>query len=533
MDATKIETIKNIFRQADSTGQGIITLDKMKAVFTKIGMSESYFEVLSFAFVKTSASGVKYEDFVDFVFRGIEKKEEQKNDLAAAALLLDNCELIRKKLPGLGAALLQLQAMEEPPEDATLWISKQLLHGKRASLTHGEVTEYSESVLEGLVMKCDEFAGIHLLKSERLHPEAWNFRKTDMELPIYGSGQCHLDGIAYLAKHLKSEGYNRVFWFNMREEPVVFLSGQACAPRSAENLNENVDWLMSVESHELDALEKRLVRDCIEAAGKAESKTLGVLYQLASGSNEEKQLPVEADKSFTVRSAFEWLNTQDGVSQLTYSRVPIADETAPEEGDFDQLVMELKSVALSEMAKDVALVFNCQMGRGRTTTGMVCGSILLLAGRGWTPPDGAPDALPAMTAEGRDLKRGEFKCILHLLALIDQAYTRRVPTDSLSGRGLKAKLLADKCIDSCAHAQNMVEAIIACENSAASAEPGGSRPPEFWRARARAYVHRYAHMLLFAAYALEEVNNGFQSLFSEWLHRHWEFKRIIKGLSLE
>ena len=44
-------------------------------------------------------------------------------------------------------------------------------------------------------------------------------------------------------------------------------------------------------------------------------------------------------------------------------------------------VAELRVTALA-LTDATALVFNCQMGRGRTTTGMVCGSILLLAVRG-------------------------------------------------------------------------------------------------------------------------------------------------------
>jgi len=77
--------------------------------------------------------------------------------------------------------------------------------------------------------------------------------------------------------------------------------------------------------------------------------------------------------------------------------VPITDETAPDEGDFDQLVAELRETALA-LTDETALVFNCQMGRGRTTTGMVCGSILLLAVR-WLPtrtplPIPHPDAMP-------------------------------------------------------------------------------------------------------------------------------------------
>ena len=74
-----------------------------------------------------------------------------------------------------------------------------------------------------------------------LAAQVWNFRKTETAgLAVFGSGQCHLDGLAFLGAHLKALGYTRVLWFNMREEPVVFLNGQACAPRSANNMNENV-----------------------------------------------------------------------------------------------------------------------------------------------------------------------------------------------------------------------------------------------------------------------------------------------------
>ena len=41
------------------------------------------------------------------------------------------------------------------------------------------------------------------------------------------------------------------------------------------------------------------------------------------------------------------------------------------------------------------------------------------------------------------------------------------------------------------------------------ARPGGARPPEFWAGRAQNYLERYAYILLFAAYALEEVHQDF------------------------
>lgn len=47
--------------------------------------------------------------------------------------------------------------------------------------------------------------------------------------------------------------------------------------------------------------------------------------------------------------------------------MPITDEKAPKDSDFELLIKRLWDVP-----PDAALVFNCQMGRGRTTTGVLC-----------------------------------------------------------------------------------------------------------------------------------------------------------------
>ena len=298
--------------------------------------------------------------------------------LIAANLLEDSA--LGKALPGLAHALRTMATKMPSRSDPTEWLCARLKASRPVV-----VREYTESVLKAHVMKCDEFENIHLLKTERLHPQAWNFRRTDAALPVFGSGQCHLDGIVYLAGHLKRElGFQKVLWFNMREEPVVFINGQACAPRTEGNLNENVEYLAQIEGYELDAMERRMRDECVEAAA-AGGGTIGVFYQKAGGTNVEEQLPVPKESSLPVREAYELVNATEGAPAVTYVRVPITDETAPDEGDFDQLVAELRETALA-LTDETALVFNCQMGRGRTTTGMVCGSILLLAVRGWAAP---------------------------------------------------------------------------------------------------------------------------------------------------
>lgn len=45
------------------------------------------------------------------------------------------------------------------------------------------------------------------------------------------------------------------------------------------------------------------------------------------------------------------------MAAVEYIRIPITDECAPEEKDFDQIVATYK-----EMPQKSAIVFNCQMG---------------------------------------------------------------------------------------------------------------------------------------------------------------------------
>ena len=60
---------------------------------------------------------------------------------------------------------------------------------------------------------------------------------------------------------------------------------------------------------------------------------------------------------------------------VSYARVPITDEKPPEPKDFDQLLGELRT---HDPTKGDVYIFNCQMGRGRTTTGTVVAALYVL-----------------------------------------------------------------------------------------------------------------------------------------------------------
>lgn len=75
--------------------------------------------------------------------------------------------------------------------------------------------------------------------------------------------------------------------------------------------------------------------------------------------------------------------SEDGYD-IEYVRVPVTDEKAPKDNDVDLLVQRVWRIAqedetrMSMGQQPSAIVFNCQMGRGRTTTGMIIASMVLL-----------------------------------------------------------------------------------------------------------------------------------------------------------
>jgi hypothetical protein len=144
---------------------------------------------------------------------------------------------------------------------------------------------------------------------------------------------------------------------------------------------------------------------------------------------------------------------------------------APKDSDFELFVRRLWDVPQS-----TALVFNCQMGRGRTTTGMIIGCLVLLrrmgafpgpksggGGGGASPPalaaagaeapppvpawfSAAPDSAAAAAARGGDrLRSGLWGVVRSLLRVLES--------------GNLGKAILDEVIDAAAAMQNLREAI--------------------------------------------------------------------------
>eukprot|EP00297_Palpitomonas_bilix_P003427 CAMPEP_0113875690 /NCGR_PEP_ID=MMETSP0780_2-20120614/5081_1 /TAXON_ID=652834 /ORGANISM="Palpitomonas bilix" /LENGTH=560 /DNA_ID=CAMNT_0000861705 /DNA_START=62 /DNA_END=1741 /DNA_ORIENTATION=- /assembly_acc=CAM_ASM_000599 len=398
-------------------------------------------------------------------------------------------------LPGLVEGVSQL--CMHKPQDPYLWLSQWLLvhrphqlHALPSPPTSSAV--YNESVLAGYVLKSDIFARIHRLASEPVVEGGWNFRRAKTEAPIYGSGQGKKEAIINTIAMLR-EQYRNVVWVNMREEPVVFIKGVPHAPRYPDRLNDNVEHLYGISGGQLEAMERRLQLDVKEESGMKGGRFCAY-WQLEDMQNEQREEVIGDDDVETLRDIYDKVAAIEG--GVTYLRIPITDESAPEEKDFDELTH-----FLSNVDSRTAMVFNCQMGRGRTTTAMVVAALL------WRIKHGKKTRTPpSINPSHPNYERGEFKPVIDLLG------------EMPNGRLVKQHL--DEAIDECDKLQNLRQAIIQCKRAA---ERGGDeeRPAAFWNARGSNYLHRYIYLIIYTAYLLEETPNGLQVTFSEWVNQRW------------
>merc|ERR1712010_421595 len=98
--------------------------------------------------------------------------------------------------------------------------------------------------LTDFLLKVDEFDKIDALdeKAERLE-NCPNYRQVN-GFPIYGTGQPSEAGFQKVLEKVSTaagEGVNKMIWFNMRKEPLVYVNGKPYAPRSPDDLHRNLD----------------------------------------------------------------------------------------------------------------------------------------------------------------------------------------------------------------------------------------------------------------------------------------------------
>jgi hypothetical protein len=192
-----------------------------------------------------------------------------------------------------------------------------------------------------------------------------------------------------------------------------------------------------------------------------------------------------------IRGMFDFLQSKSDSEQLNwpaieYHRLPCADEKALPTLFFDEVVDMIVRHACDKQVDSTAVIFNCQMGKGRTTTGQVVATMVfhMLNNR----------SLP----EDKTLKdsRGERSTVVPA-----ERHPAVLEICSVIPCGEQAVALANSAIDDCAQMQNLRECVEwAWIKHNTEADPG-KRP--YWISMAENFIQRYCFLVLFAAYCLE------------------------------
>lgn len=372
------------------------------------------------------------------------------------------------------------------------------------------------------ILKSDHFPGC---QNKRLCPQidgAPNYRQAD-SLHVHGVAIPTIDGIQNVLNYIGAQmdrKRTQVLWINLREEPVVYINGRPFVLRDVGRPFSNLEYT-GINRARVEQMEARLKEDILLEAARYGNKIL-VTDELPDGQMVDQWEPVSSDSVKTPLEVYEELQVEGYL--VDYERVPITDEKPPKEQDFDILVSKISQADIN-----TKIIFNCQMGRGRTTTGMVIATLLYFyrIGASGLPRTNSIGKVFDLGSSVSDkfpnseeaIRRGEYAVIRSLIRVLEG--------------GVEAKKQVDKVIDKCASMQNLREAIATYRNSILR------QPDEMKREALLSffveYLERYYFLICFAVYIHTEraalrPNSFGHSSFADWMKARPELYSIIRRL---
>ncbi|KAL7200197.1 hypothetical protein ACSBR1_032173 [Camellia fascicularis] len=372
------------------------------------------------------------------------------------------------------------------------------------------------------ILKSDHFPGC---QNKRLSPQidgAPNYRQAD-SLHVHGVAIPTIDGIRNVLNHIGAQmdgKQTRVLWINLREEPVVYINGRPFVLRDVERPFSNLEYT-GINRDRVEQMEARLKEDILLEAARYGNKIL-VTDELPDGQMVDQWEPVTRNSVKTPLEVYEELQAKRYL--VDYERVPVTDEKSPKEQDFDILVNKISQADIN-----TEIIFNCQMGRGRTTTGMVIATLVYLnrIGASGIPRTNSIGKVSNSGSSVTDIfpnseeaiRRGEYAVIRSLIRVLEG--------------GVEGKRQVDKVIDKCASMQNLREAIATYRNRILH------QPDEMKREASLSffveYLERYYFLICFAVYlytkrAALHPRSPDQSSFADWMKARPELYSIIRRL---
>jgi len=384
----------------------------------------------------------------------------------------------------------------------------------------------------------DAFEGIDRLAEGAPRTEgAPNFRRLP-GFPLFGTGQTTIEGFEKcLEPVLKKYGDEKhIFWVNLRQEPVVYVNNKPFTARDPKNLQIQIDQkdLADVNFHlEINNPEEctTMENDFAEEVRKRGEDFKYFKDQFGEHPEERATNEELTEKLANVTTINEiYAAIKEKVPKLEPIRIPMNQEKAPAEENFDQIVAMLKDTTAS-----CPVIFNCQAGITRTTTAIVVAALVkelqltreLDRMRGIVPDDildalkkkklGLPGIDIEVQEDRNAMQMGEFEVIKELLEAHPAAKV--------------AKAQVDKLIDLAAPpprgtgVENIRECII---ESKMTFDVSSDDWQTYLKNKIMNNIERYFYLIVFAMYVREVGPKGFPQTFRQFMDANAGLRTMIE-----
>ncbi len=387
-----------------------------------------------------------------------------------------------------------------------------------------------EVLKSGIAIKEDQFPGIDKYEPKPSDgpqvkiPGAPNFRKIPGE-NSYGTGLPTEKALKEVLESVGSgpNGDKTAVWTNLREEPVIYINGKNYTLRDVAKMNKNMEN-PGASGKDIEKTEETLKQELLREAAKNGGKIL-LHEETPDGKTVARWVDVDEKSVKTTAEVFEGLKKEG--YKVDYKRIPISDEKRPEAKDFDEIVQRMKDVD-----PDTPVIFNCQAGRGRTTTALIAAGLVRRAKEGEAGKsitkhrsvhnkimevvDRYYNAITGKKPDEADFKNGEYKLVSSLIRMME--------------KGPQSKEEVDKLIDKYDAVQNLREAILESrEKGQDPNRPAESR--EEYTERGKQYLERYFYLILFNEYTKQQ-QPGYGKSFEDWTKENPQYNSMLNNLEL-
>nr|XP_018260510.1 uncharacterized protein I303_07432 [Kwoniella dejecticola CBS 10117]OBR82668.1 hypothetical protein I303_07432 [Kwoniella dejecticola CBS 10117] len=403
------------------------------------------------------------------------------------------------------------------------------------------VANRSGAILSGqTILKSDFFSGLQKQSLPERVDGAANYRRVPLLLEhctddddaqnmqnenhhyVYGSGMPSSEGLRNALEKMDagSSGQRTVTWTSLREEPVLYVKSRPHVLRLVDKPVTNIETT-GVTAAVVERMEVALKRDVVRELRQGEGRLL-LHDEVETKPGVYDIIPiwetVEESEIMTPKELYESVIAEG--YKVDYVRVAITDEQAPLPVTFGVLVKRIAE----GLNQGTDFVFNCQMGRGRTTTGMTVACLIASIDSNDDAidvdysDDESDEQEPIM--ETNQYLKGEYKTILQLVTVMSH--------------GKEAKKLADHAINLMEGVQNLRKAVYDFKLQVDAAEPGSAKH-KAQSTRAINYLYRYGALIVLANFLLEAKEKGIplkDTDFPAWFDQHREIGSILsrKGL---